>query len=408
MAYNTYPQTASGRVLTNPPLSADTGRYEFLNLPNAEPNLSLPSYTGSNALVKYFLLSNPIDGTRFWSSSATIALSGDKIGLGTDRPNEKLTVVGNISATGTIYGTIFSPVVPAAAGSNDFVQFNGNGSLSADPGFVYKSTLSALQIGVNNSTTGQKSSILGGTSNTVTSQLAVVAGGDQNTVSGTGSIIGAGASNDITSDYSVVVGGRTNNVSNTFSIVVGGESNNVAGYAASVVGGQNNTIQGGADLGAILGGENNVIQHDNVFILGSNKTSVSANFTYTNNLDVGGQTIVNGSIAEEFKSITPTLSSINISLSAGTSFNITLNTSITSFNITDFIPNKVNSFLLYINQDGVGGKTVNFNFLGKTIKWNNGNVPTVTLSANALDIYTFISKDSASIWYGFTSGQNFY
>ena len=105
MAYNTYPQTATGRVPTNPPLSADPGRYEFLNLPNAEPNLSLPVKTG-NDQAKYVLLSDPLIGTRTWSTSATIALSGDRVGIGTDLPNEKLTVVGNISATGLVYGQI--------------------------------------------------------------------------------------------------------------------------------------------------------------------------------------------------------------------------------------------------------------------------------------------------------------
>ena len=407
MAYNTYPQTVSSKVRTTPPLSADANRYQFLNLTNAEPNLSLPEYTGSNALVKYFLLSDPINGTRFWSTSATIALSGDRIGVGTDAPNEKLTVVGNISATGSIYGNIVTPVTPAAAGSNDFVQINEGGFLAADPGFIYKLALSGLQVGVNNSITGSKSSVLGGSSNFVVSQLASIVGGEQNTVSGTSSIIGAGAANDVTGDYSVIGGGRNNLVGNTFSNVVGGQNNEASGYAVSVVGGQNNTIEGGADLGAILGGENNLVQHDNSFIIGSNRTSVSANYTYTNNLDIGGQTVVNGSIAEEYKSVSPALSSINISLSAGTSFNITLNTNVSSFNVSDFIYNKVNSFLLFINQDSVGGRTVNFNFIGKSIKWAGGNVPTVTASPSAIDIYTFISKDSGATWYGFVGGQNF-
>lgn len=407
MAYNTYPQNVSSRVRTTPPLSAAAGRYLFLDLTNAEPNLSLPEYTSNNALVKYFLLSEPLSGTRFWSTSATIALSGDKIGVGTDAPNEKFTVVGNISATGNIYGNIITPVTPAAAGSNDFVQFNIGGFLGADPGFLYKSGLSALQVGVNNSTTGQRSSILGGSSNFVNSQYAAIVGGDQNTVSGTSSIIGAGAENQVTGDYAVIAGGRSNEVNNTFSTVVGGYTNVNGGYGASIIGGQNNTIQGGADFGSILGGQSNTLTHDNTFILGSNITSTSANYTYTNNLDVGGQIVLNGSIAEEFKSITPTFSSVNISLSAGTSFNITLNTNVSSFNVTDFIVSKINSFLLFINQDTVGGRTVNFNFIGKSVKWAGGNVPTVTVAASAVDIYTFISKDSGSTWYGFVGGQNF-
>ena len=116
---------------------------------------------------------------------------------------------------------------------------------------------------------------------------------------------------------------------------------------------------------------------------------------------------MNGSIAEQFVSSAPALSSVNISLSAGTSFNITLNTNVSSFNVTDVILNKVNSFLMFINQDSVGGRTVTFNFIGKSVIWAGGNVPTVTASASATDIYTFISKDSGATWYGFVGGQNF-
>jgi len=55
----------------------------------------------------------------------------------------------------------------SAAGQNGQVQFNGNSQLSADPGFVYNSLVSGVQIGYNNLLNGYLAGILGGANNTV-------------------------------------------------------------------------------------------------------------------------------------------------------------------------------------------------------------------------------------------------
>jgi hypothetical protein len=93
-----------------------------------------------------------------------------------------------------------------------------------------------------------------------------------------------------------------------------------------------------------------------------------------------------------------------LDLSGGTVFSITLNNSINSFTLQN-IPTGVNSFLLSLTQDGTGGKTVTWTFTGKTIKWS-GSAPTMTTTANATDIYSFMSIDG-NTWYGTAAGQNF-
>ena len=113
----------------------------------------------------------------------------------------------------------------------------------------------------------------------------------------------------------------------------------------------------------------------------------------------------------QLKSYSETLQSPSIvsnvatlDLSGGTVFSITLNNSINSFTLQN-IPTGVNSFLLSLTQDGTGGKTVTWTFTGKTIKWS-GSAPTMTATANATDIYSFMSIDG-NTWYGTAAGQNF-
>jgi hypothetical protein len=104
--------------------------------------------------------------------------------------------------------------------------------------------------------------------------------------------------------------------------------------------------------------------------------------------------------------LVPIASVINIDLTQGTTANITLTSNVSFFNISNYIYNKVNSFTMFIKQDAVGQRLVNFVFYGLTVKWNNGNIPAVTLSANCVDVYTFISNDGGSTWFGFVAAQN--
>jgi hypothetical protein len=73
---NTRPSFISQRVRVNPPLSADTVRYQYLNLENAEPNFGVPSLTASSAYNTFVLTTNSIGQrfivrTTFWDSTYT-------------------------------------------------------------------------------------------------------------------------------------------------------------------------------------------------------------------------------------------------------------------------------------------------------------------------------------------------
>jgi hypothetical protein len=114
----------------------------------------------------------------------------------------------------------------------------------------------------------------------------------------------------------------------------------------------------------------------------------------------------------KFKSYSETSVSVSIpgtfiytvDLSQGTVFPIRLDKNITSFQLQN-IPTGVNSFLILLTQDGTGSKTVTWTFTGKILKWSGG-APTVTSTANATDMYSFMSVDG-NTWYGSVAGKNF-
>ena len=76
----------------------------------------------------------------------TIADTGS-VGIGTQLPNEKLTVVGNISATGTIFGSfsLSAGAIPAG-GVNKDVQFNDNNIIAGDSTFNFDKVTKNLTV----------------------------------------------------------------------------------------------------------------------------------------------------------------------------------------------------------------------------------------------------------------------
>jgi hypothetical protein len=196
------------------------------------------------------------------------------IGVGTLTPNQQLTVVGNISATGNLYGTLQLPQTALlAAGFDTYVQYNSSGNLAGNSTFTYNYNLTGLKVGITHILTGTRSSILGGQSNCVSSNFGIVGGGNNNNVS---------------SDYASILGGRCNSSQGTHAVVGGGNCNSViaSGYASSIVGGELNTVT--SDYGAVLGGRSNTLSHNDAFILGSNLASNAVCTTFVNNLSTPG------------------------------------------------------------------------------------------------------------------------
>ena len=155
-----------------------------------------------------------------------------------------------------------------AGGSNNTIT--GSGSYSNPGCCTFHSSIAG---GYNNLICSASCSFIGGgDTNCTTSVLAVVVGGNHNCATGGTSFVG---------------GGRVNTSSAQYSTVVGGNQNCSTGYAAFVGGGYNNNASG--EYSSIIGGaSNDTNSQANTFILGSNITALSPNYTFVNNLSSQG------------------------------------------------------------------------------------------------------------------------
>lgn len=90
-----------------------------------------------------------------------------------------------------------------------------------------------------------------------------------------------------------------------------------------------------------------------------------------------------------------------INLANGTVQKIVLNQATTSFTFPT--PTAGKSFILMLLQDATGSRTVSS--WGATVKWPSGAAPTLTTTANKLDIFTFVAD--GTYWYGAAGGRSY-
>jgi hypothetical protein len=317
-------------------------RYNFLNIKSAEPSLGIPvssRYALQNQVYYFPIITNAstyIDSRRFSNSNNTLVYFNDNIGIGSQFPEEKLTVVGNISGTQNIvigennFSNSSSSSILAGAGNCVLSEYStiGGGqsnSICADSSYSYIGAGFLNQInapsglisgGTQNIICGNSSSIGGGGHNTIcaagsninggnynliesSADNSSITGGSNNTVSGYASIINGGFNSCNTGDFSTVSGGYKNLTESGFGSVVGGYCNTASGYYGSFVSGggcnktqsNSNSILGGycntasGDYSVILGGCQNNTMYSYANILGGLNNK---NFGYTSSI-LGGQ-----------------------------------------------------------------------------------------------------------------------
>jgi len=110
--------------------------------------------------------------------------------------------------------------------------------------------------------------------------------------------------------------------------------------------------------------------------------------------------------SKRFNETKTTLSgtSPDVDLDLGTVFSLTLsgNSTFTFSNAAS--AGLSNSFVLQVQQDaGASGYTVTW---PASVEWPGGVAPTLTATANAVDVFVFITYDGGTTWYGFVSGQD--
>jgi hypothetical protein len=61
-------------------------------------------------------------------------------------------------------------------------------------------------------------------------------------------------------------------------------------------------------------------------------------------------------------------------------------------------------FTLLIRQDSVGSRTVTW---PSNVAWGGGTAPTITATANKMDVISFVGSPEGGRWLGFVGGLNF-
>ena len=166
------------------------------------------------------------------------------------------------------------------------------------------------------------------------------------------------------------------------------------------------------------------IDHDSLANFAANEHYTQANITATGTVASGtwSSTISSATLGAtlscadvtierpEFKDYGETLTTANtstaytIDLTNGNIFELTL-----TGNCTYTFSNPPGSgiggsFTLIQKQDGSGSRTVSW---PASVDWAGGSGPTISSGANDVDVFTFVTTDAGTTWYGFTAGQDF-
>lgn len=131
----------------------------------------------------------------------------------------------------------------------------------------------------------------------------------------------------------------------------------------------------------------------------------SGEINFKQNINIEGNLISDSVLKNYSKNtiIANSGSNYNIDLNLANIFEITLTDNCT-INFINAPSNFSTSFKLILKQDATGGRIASFT---NNIKYENGNSPTLSTSANKIDILEFINIDGGVNWYGNINGLDF-
>jgi hypothetical protein len=268
------------------------------------------------------------------NSGGTFQVSGFTSGM-TDSYTTTAYTVGNVirfdnNLQGTnFYNVDLTPILTGVTGSTPY-RYNSSESTAIEPilgsnnatglyanigggsGNTASSIFTTVAGGADNTASNLYATVGGGENNTASNFQSTVAGGDSNTASGIASTVGGGTGNTASSSRATIAGGQGNQVTTNHTFIGGGLSNTIAvgGNHSSIVGGDTNYIDGqrgfiggGTDniisastYSSILGGQNNIVNHNNSQAIGSFITTISADTTHIENLNIVRTPILDNSV----------------------------------------------------------------------------------------------------------------
>lgn len=316
----------------------------------------------------------------------TIVACGGSLGIGTDRPDYDLHVVENIYASGFITAATY------LYGDGRYIT-----NLPTDSKWDATSTASGAKAGIF--TGGDATDIFVGIGTTTPDALLTVGVGTTTTdkvfkvqSSGGTELLGVTTTGRLgigTTNPQGLLDVNGQLISNQFALSGVGTIN--AGIITATT-----TLRAG------VGGT--------VFHASGSNVGVGT-VTPRATLDVDGSTRLK-TYFEAVQSVSPSSNVVTIDLSQAQSFDVNINSAVTQFTILN-PPSESSSFTLKVTQDSTGGYAVGIDTFKDSggasipVYWAGSVVPIVTTTASKTDIYSFITFDGGSSFYGVSGGQNF-
>jgi len=121
----------------------------------------------------------------------------------------------------------------------------------------------------------------------------------------------------------------------------------------------------------------------------NNRTTVGADLYVTNRiLQPRATASVSGAVTVDF--------------STASTHYLTLTGNVTALTLSNTVSAKVCSLTLYLVQDGTGSRLVTW---PASVKWPNGIAPTLSTTANAIDIVVLETLDGGTTWFANVAGK---
>jgi len=247
-------------------------------------------------------------------------LGGNKIGndASVSSPNNSAIVAGDNNYIQNSYSFIGAGYYNRISGETSSIVGGQYNIIGYTSGYAFigggsanktYSIRTAIVAGQSNEiySSSSNSSIVGGKDNKVysNSTYGFIGGGQNNVISAsTESVIGGGQGNKVYSQNSFIGGGDINRIysysndsiigggkgnqihESDYSSIGGGNNNKIYSQKGTIAGGTTNTINSNNAYSSILGGSFNTVNHLNSHIIGSSITSVSADTTHVQKLNV--------------------------------------------------------------------------------------------------------------------------
>ena len=106
--------------------------------------------------------------------------------------------------------------------------------------------------------------------------------------------------------------------------------------------------------------------------------------------------------SDTLETVNPTDAAETIDVNTANYWDITLGENTVTLTFTPDAA--LSTFTLVVRQDAIGSRAITWPL---SVKWAGGIVPTLTSAANAIDIFTFLTVDNGTSWFGVLAGNNF-